>query len=341
LSSTLVSPDAGIELQEGNKSYNLVLEEAGATIPIRDEIDKRIISEVKNRTGKIIDSPIEVGGYPIYKSGISPLDTDNDGIPDDWENAHGLNPQDPTDGNKDRDKDGYTNIEEYLNELAGDNELQEKKAQGCDMVSPQNERFYTYSPTPCLYTGVPYGFGEMSPFLTFTKRLSFVPLVNSLGSYNSLWENAHFMSFGVTTGTYWRDDISILKSNKILRVRKIGVLDGYSVQTVTNLATPIQYISLKGEGPVALRLESIDGFKSIYQGKHRMIALGGVRRIFIPIMLDEFYSKDGDGTAFWAFSARSDLTEGELERENGISMHPDDAELRRIIKEKAEEIGGN
>ena len=57
-----------------------------------------------------------------YKSGIPPLDTDNDGIPDDWENANGLNPQDPTDGNKDSDKDGYTNIEEYLNELAGDND---------------------------------------------------------------------------------------------------------------------------------------------------------------------------------------------------------------------------
>jgi len=70
LSSTLVSPDAGTELQEGNKSYNLVLEKAGATVPIRDEIDKRIISEVKNRAGKIIDSPIEVGGYPIYKNGI-------------------------------------------------------------------------------------------------------------------------------------------------------------------------------------------------------------------------------------------------------------------------------
>ena len=122
LSSTLVTPDADIELHEANKSYNLVLEEAGATIPIRDEIDKRIVIEVKNRAGKIIDSPIEVGGYPIYKSGILPLDTDNDGIPDDWENANGLNPQDTTDGNKDRDKDGYTNIEEYLNELAGDSD---------------------------------------------------------------------------------------------------------------------------------------------------------------------------------------------------------------------------
>ena len=58
---------------------------------------------------------------------------------------------------------------------------------------------------------------------------------------------------------------------------------------------------------------------------------------FYQFMLDEFYSKDGDGTAFWIFTARSDLTEEELERENGISLHPDDAGLREIIKEKAKE----
>ena len=62
------------------------------------------------------------------------------------------------------------------------------------------------------------------------------------------------------------------------------------------------------------------------------------REGFYQFMLDEFYSKDGDGTAFWAFSARSNLTEEELEIENGISLHPDDAELRGIIKKKAKEI---
>jgi len=65
------------------------------------------------------------------------------------------------------------------------------------------------------------------------------------------------------------------------------------------------------------------------------------RKVWYSLMLDEFYSKDGDGTAFWTFSVRSDLTEEELERENGISLHPDDAELRKIIKEKAKEIRGN
>lgn len=49
------------------------------------------------------------------------FDTDHDGIPDAWEKEHGLNPSDPSDGNKTTlSKVGYTNLEMYLNELAGD-----------------------------------------------------------------------------------------------------------------------------------------------------------------------------------------------------------------------------
>jgi hypothetical protein len=43
-----------------------------------------------------------------------PVDTDGDGMPDTWEQAHGLNPNDPTDANRDDDGDGFTNLQEYL-----------------------------------------------------------------------------------------------------------------------------------------------------------------------------------------------------------------------------------
>ena len=67
----------------------------------------------------MIDSQKEVGGWPTLR-GQSPLpDSDQDGMPDDWERRHGLNPADPRDRNDDPNKTGYTNLEEYLNELVG------------------------------------------------------------------------------------------------------------------------------------------------------------------------------------------------------------------------------
>jgi hypothetical protein len=43
------------------------------------------------------------------------VDSDGDGMPDDWEKARGLNPNNPSDGSADTDEDGYTNVEEFLN----------------------------------------------------------------------------------------------------------------------------------------------------------------------------------------------------------------------------------
>lgn len=122
-------------------AYQYVLSNAGATLPRRDAVDTRIVEQA--RTGKIawkegvklpetqfehrrlpIDSykigiitdPIQVGGYPDYK-GTPRKDSDNDGIPDEWETAHGLNPKNAADAGQDRNKDGYSNVEEYLNSL--------------------------------------------------------------------------------------------------------------------------------------------------------------------------------------------------------------------------------
>ena len=48
---------------------------------------------------------------------MAPVDTDGDGMPDEWETRHGLDPQNPADGAADANKDGYTNVEDYLNSL--------------------------------------------------------------------------------------------------------------------------------------------------------------------------------------------------------------------------------
>jgi pectate lyase len=93
----------------------LVLASVGASLPQRDAVDARLVNHVRTRTGKMINSQTEVGGWPALAAAPAPADADNDGMPDAWESKHGLNPRDAADANVDSDQDGYTNIEEYLN----------------------------------------------------------------------------------------------------------------------------------------------------------------------------------------------------------------------------------
>ena len=111
--------------QSAKDAYEDVLKYAGTILPKRDKVDERIINETKNGTaigrgvfGKpgIIDLPIVVGGWPEYKSLPAPADTDEDGMPDEWEKKNGLNANDANDRNK-LGKNGYTMLEIYLNEM--------------------------------------------------------------------------------------------------------------------------------------------------------------------------------------------------------------------------------
>ncbi|MBN2307813.1 MAG: pectate lyase [Candidatus Hydrogenedentes bacterium] len=99
-----------------DEAFRRVLDEAGATRPARDAVDARIVDAVRNGTGAIINSQVDVGGWPEYASAEPPADADLDGMPDAWETAHKLNPRDAADAAGDRDGDGYTNIEEFLNQ---------------------------------------------------------------------------------------------------------------------------------------------------------------------------------------------------------------------------------
>ncbi len=101
----------------GRDALELVLASVGASLPVRDPVDTRLIGHVRTRGGKLINSQAEVGGWPELKSGPVPVDSDRDGMPDAWEAAHGLNPHDATDGAK-LASSGYSHLEEYLNDLA-------------------------------------------------------------------------------------------------------------------------------------------------------------------------------------------------------------------------------
>ena len=93
-------------------------------------MDARIIWEVRNGTATyggtygtqsgIIDTQVTVVGWPELKTYNVQEDSDGDGMPDWWEIKHGLDPYNASDGNSDFNGDGYTNLEKYLNELAGD-----------------------------------------------------------------------------------------------------------------------------------------------------------------------------------------------------------------------------
>ena len=147
-----------LSIMPAQQAYNWVLDHVGATLPKRDLVDQRVIDEVRTgkvyyvkklpkknpygdlwglspksqakdgtfkyrRLGNdsykqgIITDICQMGGYPLYK-GKSYKDSDGDGMPDDWEIANGLNPNDPSDANKDCTGDGYTNIEKYINGIS-------------------------------------------------------------------------------------------------------------------------------------------------------------------------------------------------------------------------------
>jgi pectate lyase len=109
---TTTSPD---------KAKEDVLSSAGASIPQRDTIDSRIVNDVLQETGHSIATTAEQpeGAWPVLNSLPAPADDDHDGMPNDWELAHNLNPNDPTDHNN-IGYDGYTQLEVYLNSLTGE-----------------------------------------------------------------------------------------------------------------------------------------------------------------------------------------------------------------------------
>jgi pectate lyase len=108
--------------QSATDAYDAVLANAGATHPKRDAVDRRIVEQVRKGTALadtkqgIVTDVKQVGGYPEYK-GEPVKDTDRDGMPDEWETKHGLDPNDASDAAKDCNGDGYTNIEKYINGL--------------------------------------------------------------------------------------------------------------------------------------------------------------------------------------------------------------------------------
>ena len=117
-------------------AYQRVLDYAGASLH-RDSFDELMVSDARQGQATYTGSGLSKGfvnsqndnkpagagsdwsAWPTLNSEAAPTDTDGDGIPDEWETAHGLDPQKKADGNE-FDASGYTNVEVYMNSLVAD-----------------------------------------------------------------------------------------------------------------------------------------------------------------------------------------------------------------------------
>lgn len=73
-----------VKTDDAETAYRRVLADAGATLPRRDAVDSRIVNDVINGTGKIINDEGEVGGWPVLESAEPPVDSNNAGMPGEW-----------------------------------------------------------------------------------------------------------------------------------------------------------------------------------------------------------------------------------------------------------------
>ncbi|MBN2274921.1 MAG: T9SS type A sorting domain-containing protein [Bacteroidales bacterium] len=103
--------------QSALEAYTEIVHHAGASFPKRDDADNRAIKNLVDSTGFILTRQSDAGGFPKLYSAPAPVDSDHDGMPDDYETGESLNPNDDSDRNGDANGNGYTNLEDYINGL--------------------------------------------------------------------------------------------------------------------------------------------------------------------------------------------------------------------------------
>lgn len=116
----------GINLQTAQNAYTDVVAQVGCNIPSHDTLEKRILGNVQNRTGKIIDCQgnyahgtaynLTINAWPTLANGNVSLDNDVDGMPNWWEDRNELNKTLASD-RAIVAANGYTNLENYLDSI--------------------------------------------------------------------------------------------------------------------------------------------------------------------------------------------------------------------------------
>ncbi len=187
--------------------YERVLNSAGAIYPYRDAIDARVVAQVKSNTGFYINTPDEVGGYPartVTASEVGRTDSDKDGIPDDWEDAHGLDKNSPADdldsikpatSNTSDPNYGYSWLEVYCNDLVKDVVTSTYKAENPEVTIDVANNTLVNEGTPVTVTATATAFGGA----TITK-IEFYNGDKLVGTENGA--SCSYTYSGLTDGTY-------------------------------------------------------------------------------------------------------------------------------------------
>jgi len=192
------APTGEVTTHSAATAFSKVVSYAGASL-VRDNVDERYATETRNGTatytGSVtnkkgrIDLVADVNGYTEDNFGTgtkeSGYDSDQDGIPDEWETAHGLNPNNANDGNAYTldAKKWYTNLEVYLNSL-----VEDIVKDGNNDASSSVDEYY-----PTLTGG-----GE-TPVVVDDKP--YCPFNATKNQDTNMYENAEFAALNIASGT--------------------------------------------------------------------------------------------------------------------------------------------
>ncbi|MCM3782319.1 pectinesterase family protein [Neobacillus mesonae] len=280
LDSPVLMPNP-VNLDSAEIAYERVLEEAGAVLPRRDAIDARVVEEVKNQSGKHINSQKEVGGYLEFEETVSPLaDDDHDGIPNDWEIANGLNPADAEDRNGIHSS-GYTNLEVYLNSITGNGSVNPTAS----ISSPAEHAIVEEGSTVEIQAVASDTDGSVSRVEFYQGDIKLGE--DSTAPYSFQWENVQNGTHFLTVRAIDDSGTSTQSSNVAVHVNKLGEITPWqsadvgtpgiaghtqlgesdtevtvkSAGDIDNKADHFHYAyqELSGNGEIVARVESITG----------------------------------------------------------------------------------
>ena len=208
-----------ITTQPVQKAYQLVLDKAGATLPYRDDADKRIVAGISSGAAPstLVNAPDEVGGWPVLNGGTPPKDSDHDGMADDWEIENGLDTTNASDRNDTTlSSDGYTNLEMYLEYLIHNPtvSVENNKNEISDKFELKQNYPNPFNPTTKISFSIPKATNvELSVFNILGQKVA--TLVNKelgAGSYKY-----NFDASNLTSGIYFYK----LQANEYSSVKKM------------------------------------------------------------------------------------------------------------------------